>query len=564
MRLRIFATCCTLITLTGCAQLPPGEPPDQATHGTTAPAGTDVPPPARLPAAIEPSPPSLPAPGYSLSVNRISVEQLLIAVARDAGLDLDVHPGVTGVVTLNAVDEPLPRLLERIVRQTGLRYELDGHRLAVMPDMPVLRSYRIDYANLSRTMKSEVATSTQIATSSSALGNPRSNDGGNASLTKIETQSANRFWDTLETNIRTLLKEHERFIQRRHCDDMRRSAESADTRAVPSCEDAVEADFIVSNRETGILMIRATSAQHARIAEFLDLVQAAAHRQVTIEATIVEITLADGYKQGIDWNRLNSPGASVRPRGADTDASALSPTITYLSNLLDIKLDLLESFGTVKVLSSPRLSVLNNQTAMLKVVEEVVYFLVDASTTTYDDSSREKITATTTPQSVSVGMVMALTPQIGADGHITLNVRPTISSISGFRDDPNPSLGAIPNRVPQIRTREIESVLRLADGEIAILGGLMEDKIDYDTGRIPLFGAIPVLGELFTRRENSVRRTELAIFLRPRISIPHAAPTPAAQHHHALPGGNAFRLDSAPGTRNFPGPLIIREAPLTP
>lgn len=560
MHIRTVATCCFLMALAGCAQLPPAGPPDQATHDTPESSGEHPPAAALPPSTAGQPPPAPPSPGYSLSVNRISVEQLLIAIARDADLDLDVHPGVTGVVTLNAIDEPLPRLLDRITRQTGLRFELDGHRLAVMPDTPVLRSYRIDYVNLSRAMKGEVATSTQISTSSSALGDARHNDGGNASLTKIETLSANRFWETLETNIRTLLKEHERFIQRRHCDDMRRSAESADAQATPSCEDAVEADFIVSNRETGTLMIRATSAQHTRIAEFLDLVQAAAHRQVTIEATIVEITLADGYKQGIDWNRLNSPNASLRPRGADTDASALSPTITYLSSLLDIKLDLLESFGTVKVLSSPRLSVLNNQTAMLKVVEEVVYFLVDASTTTYDDSSREKITATTTPQSVSVGMVMALTPQIGADGHITLNVRPTISSISSFRDDPNPSLGAIPNRVPQIRTREIESVLRLADGEVAILGGLMEDKIDYDTGRIPLFGAIPVLGELFTRRDNSVRRTELAIFLRPRIVARDAPPHPVARHRHALPTGDTFHLDSAPGTRNFPGRLIIREA----
>ena len=159
----------------------------------------------------------------------------------------------------------------------------------------------------------------------------------------------------------------------------------------------------------------------------------------------------------------------------------------------------------MKVLSSPRLSVLNNQTAMLKVVEEYVYFLVDASTTQYGDSEREKITATTTPQSVSVGMVMSVTPQISATGDITLNVRPTISGISGFKDDPNPSLRNIPNRVPQIRTREIESMLRLRSGEIAVLGGLMEDRIDHDTGRIPLLGDVPVLGELFTRRDNAVR-----------------------------------------------------------
>jgi general secretion pathway protein D len=212
----------------------------------------------------------------------------------------------------------------------------------------------------------------------------------------------------------------------------------------------------------------------------------------------------------------------------------------------------------VKVLSSPRLSVLNNQTAMLKVVEEVVYFLVDASTTEYDESKREKTTATTTPQSVSVGMVMSVTPQVSASGDITLNVRPTISGISGFKDDPNPSLGSIPNRVPQIRTREIESVLRLRSGEIGVLGGLMEDKVDYDSGRIPLLGDIPLIGEAVTRRDNAVRRTELLIFLRPLLIEDPSTRGDYAAYRKRLPGAEFLTAQPLPGERNFP------QAPLRP
>lgn len=535
----ILLTALALATAAGCSQVPTRPPspahlqPPKENIGTPTPKAEAVTPEPRASEAGH----ALPT--YSVSVNRVPVTELLMAIARDASLDIDIHPGTDGVVTMNAHVQPLRRLLARIARQADIRFELEGTHLSVMPDTPFLRSYQVDYVNLDRGMNSAVATSTQIATTSSAV-ESQSAGGNNASVTKIETRSLNHFWASLENNIRSILKEHARFIQQRKCEDLQRANADAPGPAPASCVAQENGEFVMVNRETGVLMVRANGAQQEKISEFIDRVQAAARRQVIIEATIVEVALSDGYRQGIDWTRLGGPAANMHPRSADADASALSPTLTYLSGTLDIKLELLESFGTVKVLSSPRLSVLNNQTAMLKVVEEVVYFLVDASTTAYGDSDREKITATTTPQSVSVGMVMALTPQISADGKVTLNVRPTISSISGFRDDPNPSLGAIPNRVPQIRTREIESVLRLDSGEIAVLGGLIEDKLDTGTGRIPLLGAIPVLGELFTHREDSTKRTELVIFLRPLLIEHPAIGGDFAHYRDSLPAQDFF------------------------
>ncbi|MBV2263606.1 MAG: secretin N-terminal domain-containing protein [Thauera sp.] len=495
---------------------------------------------AQLPTASPPSaaPPGRPARGYSIDVYDIPAEQLLLAIGRDAGLELDLHAGITGKVSLQAHDRPLGELLERIARQVDLRYELRGRHLRVRPDTPFIRSYAVDYVNLSRDMRGTVATSTQIATSGSTggAGQRASSTGGagNASITQIETRSANDFWNTLEHNLAAILA------------GPGRPPDCGGERA-GGCRNA----DLMLNRESGIVMARATQRQHEQIEAFLAGVQRAARRQVMIEATIVEVTLADGYRQGIDWTRLGVPGWSVRPRGSG-DATPGQPTLSYLSANSDIRLELLETFGTVKVLSSPRLSVLNNQTAMLKVVEEVVYFLVDSTTTEYDDRKQARISATTTPQSVSVGMVMSVTPQISADGDITLNVRPTISGISGFKDDPNPSLGDIPNRVPQIRTREIESMLRLRSGEVAVLGGLMEDRLDHDTGRIPLFGDLPVVGELFTRRDNNVRRTELLIFLRPLLIHEPGMRGGYAEYAGRLPDDD-FLLDSpSPGQRNFP------------
>ncbi|MDR1853277.1 MAG: secretin N-terminal domain-containing protein, partial [Azoarcus sp.] len=464
-------------------------------------------------------------------------EQLLLAIARDHRLDFEPHGALDAPVSLTAHERPLPEIIERVCEQAGLRCEFDGRRLAAMPDAPFFQAYRVDYVNLARDMNGAVATSTQIATSGSGIDDKQtSGSTGNTSLTRIETKGANHFWEALEASVRALVKPTD--------------GEARAGKAGNAGSAANEGGFVVSHRETGVLMVLATARQHRKVAEFIDLVQGEARQQVMVEATIVEVTLGDGYRQGIDWKRLGSRAMRVHPLGANDNAT-VAPTVTYLSDKLDIGLDWLETFGTVKVLSSPRLSVLNNQTAVLKVVEEIVYFLVDASVTEYAESDREKVTATTKPQSVSVGLVLALTPQIGRDGEITLGVRPTISSISGYKDDPNPSLGDIPNRVPQIRTREIESVLRLANGEVAVLGGLMEDKVDYDTGRIPLLGAIPLLGEVFTRRENAVRRTELVIFLRPRLIQRPGIDGDYAAERVALPDADFLRAAPAPGDKNF-------------
>ncbi|MDR2208163.1 MAG: secretin N-terminal domain-containing protein [Azoarcus sp.] len=526
MRFTFFAVLALFaISLTGCTQMPqPRNPGNLAGSGhlqaeekrEQAPANasgdqtnTSIPNPPTHP----------PAPTYSIDVRLTPVEQVLTALARDQRIGLELHPGTEGLVSLSAFNRPLPELIENLCNQADLRCEFDGKHLSVMPDTPFLRAYRIDYVNLARDMSGMIATNTQIATSSSAVdakSNSSSPSTGNASLTQISAKATNHFWETLEKNIRALLKEHEISIRKPRCEAARRN-KPGKTSVEDFCKNGAsseESASVISNRETGALMVFANASQHRKVAEFIDLVQSAAQRQVMIEATIAEVTLADGYRQGIDWSRLNTPFISINPRGP---SGSMEPSVSYLSDQFDVRLDWLETFGTVKVLSSPKLSVLNNQTAILKVVEEVVYFLVDASVTQYNNSDRERVTATTTPQSVSVGLVMAITPQIGRDGAIILGVRPTISSISGYKDDPNPSLGSIPNRVPQIRTREMESVLRLADGEIAVLGGLMEDKLEVDTNRIPLIGAIPLLGELFTRRENSIRRTELVIFLRPRL-----------------------------------------------
>ncbi len=187
---------------------------------------------------------------------------------------------------------------------------------------------------------------------------------------------------------------------------------------------------------------------------------------------------------------------------------------------------LLREFGDVQVLSSPRIMALNNQMAMLKVVQNVVYFDVDVEPTVVTTGVAVQSAVNTTAQTVPVGLVMSITPQISETDQITLNVRPTISSIVRFVEDPNPALRdeglldrePIPNLVPQIEVREMESMLKLRNGQIAVLGGLIQDQADLNTKSIPIFSTIPILGDtLFTGRTNEYMRTELVIFLRPVV-----------------------------------------------
>lgn len=544
MRLGFVRAIFLPVVLSACASAGPRGPATghlAAESLAAMPAG-EIPAPVQQTFAFPRPKPSARTETYSVSVNNVPVHDLLFALARDARLNVDIHPGISGSVSLNAIDQTLPQLLSRIARQADVRFELDGPNLAVMPDTPFLRHYRVDYVNMSRDTAAVSSVSSQIAAASPA-GGPGGAKGGvtNTSSTLIENNSKHRFWENLEKNIKDLLREtdkllpegsRERTIEGGRTEklsanaltagstlptDRRQSEESS--RRIEKEVTFREAASVIVHPETGIVAVRASRRQHDRIQEFVDSVVNAARRQVMIEATIVEVQLGDGYEQGIDWTRLI--GAGKFSLAAASTGTSIAPSITpfkmtYEGKTVNAAIRLLESFGTAKVLSSPRLSVLNNQTALLKVVENIVYFVVAANVSQQQTSSLT--TVSTTPQSVSVGLVMSVTAQISDSDAVILNVRPTISSISSYKRDPNPNIPAtIENLVPQIRTREIESIMRVGSGDIAVLGGLMEDGIDHKTGRIPGLGQVPMVGELVTARSASSRKSELIVFLRPVV-----------------------------------------------
>ena len=530
---------------------------------------------------------------YSVVVNNVKVQDLLFALARDAKLNVDIHPGITGYVSLNAIDQTLPQLLSRISKQVDMRFELDGPNLAVMPDTPFLKNYKIDYVNMARDVTGTVSTNTQISTSALSATGGGAAGGGNTSRIQIENKSKNRFWESLEKNLKDLLHETDKIFPEGSTETVMeqntsqsttgtgaqtgtpttsRIAQAAQTLAGSPNPAAMqnsgatvvkrmtfrEAASVISSPESGVITVRATSRQHEKVQEFIDRVMSSARRQVLIEATIVEVTLSDGYQQGIEWSRITSGSeySITRPTVSTNVPNAVSPYVLKYKSLNPLNLlatvDLLRSFGNVKVLSSPKLSVLNNQTATLKVSEDYVYFNVKSDTTTTANVGTT-VGVTTTPQSVSVGFFMSLTAQISDGDTVTLNVRPSISSISELKRDPNPIIPKdIPNYIPQIRTREIESLMRIESGDIAVLGGLMEDRMDNKTGRVPGFGDIPFFGELFNTRSNSSSKSELVILLRPTVIKDASISGDYSSFKDTLPDRDFF--NPAPAFQPFAAP----------
>jgi MSHA biogenesis protein MshL len=505
-------------------------------------------------------------PTYSIVVYDTPVKEVLFAIARDSKLNIDIHPAIKGNVTLNAVNQTLPAILERLAKQVDLSYQLSGGVLSIAPDQPVLRTYAVDYVNLSRDTAGFIGAAAEIAgTGKGALeGGTNLSGGSNSSRTGISSESKSHFWETLEKNIKDILADTDKEIMVKRGQSLsatsQKSANKADkktnketkqeTSKAELSKDVDEAKneyktlyagTVIINREAGIVNVRATVKQHEKVQEFLEQVLASVRRQVLIEATIVEVRLNDSYQAGIDWAKIAGASGGLsfgQQLGTQVTVNGLTGLPITTANAFGVKpvagfvaaysntnsrfgniaasINLLEQFGKTAVLSSPKLMVLNNQTAVLKVVDNLVYFTVKSDTVAGSSGSQAVTTYTSTAHTVPVGVVMTVTPQINRIGHVNINVRPTVSRVVGLANDPTPGLES---QIPIIQVREMESMLQIVSGNTAILGGLMQDEALKNTDKVPVLSRLPILGKLFTGHNDASRKTELVIFLRPTVIV---------------------------------------------
>jgi general secretion pathway protein D len=558
----------------GCAQFAPSVPPSEGHLSKPAAAKPEpdraIPPPARISAFVPPPKPAVKPQTYSVVVNEVPVKELLLALARDTKQNIDIHPGLSGLVSLNAINETLPAILERVSKQVSMRYRVEGNTIVVSPDTPYMKTYRVNYVNVTRNISSTVNVTGEVGASGAGSGGASSGGGGagaTGSRTVVTSTTSNDFWEQLRDNVRAILQSTRRIAasaeeraaraeeEKLAREEALKRAEAV-SRAGPGAAELLKSAFpqqqraqspslsqsdtgtdVVINPISGTITVLATEQQHQLIQQHLDSILNAVQRQVLIEATIVEVQLSEAYQGGIDWSRLavtggitftqrllGGFGAGLTQLGANFFQLGYANPDSSVGNIT-ATVRLLQEFGNTRVLSSPKLMALNNQAALLKVVDNIVYFEVQAQTNQTQGAQSQ--TVNTTAKTVSVGVVMGVTPQINEDGRVTLTVRPTISRVLNFKDDPNPTLvfggQRILNRVPEIQVREMESVLQVLSGQTVILGGLMQDETRFSREQLPGADAISQpggvggVGDLFRFRNERAVKTELVIFLRPTV-----------------------------------------------
>lgn len=464
---------------------------------------------------------------YSISAVNVPVAELLFKLAKDSGKEMDIYAGIAGNVTINAINQPLNKILERISEQVGFIFDLNQNSIAIKPDYPEWRNYKVDYVNIVKKSNDSIDMKMSVSSTTNAGGA----GAAKASSTKVSVESVHDFWDKLEKNVQLLAQldpNASRII-------LPNSSGNTPTPSQSPALSSISQNTVV-NPEAGVISVYTTSLKHKSIKKYIDEVTQRAERQVLIEATVVEVLLNDDYQAGIDWSffgdnafgkdgglRISSPfsgptdGFSVAT--VDNSGSLINGAMSGDWNIL-ANLKLLKQFGDSKVLSSPKIMAINNQTALLKVVNNLVYFSVDVTVTPATTAGALSTTTYETEiNTVPVGFTMSVTPFVSENGEVTLNVRPTISRKIGEVNDPNPDLAkqGVISSIPIIQEKEMSSVLRLKDRQTAIIGGLIEDNnSNYRTG-LPWVSDVPVVGDLFSTRDDSTQKSELVIFIRPVI-----------------------------------------------
>lgn len=460
---------------------------------------------------------SKPTSNYSLTAVNVPVSDLLFQIAKDAGKQIDIYSGIKGSATINAVNQPLDRILDRLSDQSGFIYVMQGNIIVIKPDIPEWRNYNVDYVNINKTSEDAI----QMKMNVSASGATTTSQGG--SSTKVSVKSEHNFWSRLENNI-TLLAQLDPYSL-------------ASSAPLANAATAGLSQNTVINPEAGVISVYTSNKKHKAIKHYIAEVTTRAQRQVLIEATVVEVKLNDRYQAGIDWTlignrafgadgglQISSPSPSVF--SASGDGFSISTVDNLGSKLVGAasgdwnilsSLNLLKQFGDSKVLSSPKIMAINNQTALLKVVNNLVYFTVDVSRTLATANTEAIATYETEIHTVPVGFTMSVTPFVSEAGDVTLNVRPTISRKIGEIQDPNPELKGIASVIPIIQEKEMSSVLKLKDRQTAIIGGLIEDNNSNGRTGLPWLSDVPIIGDFFSQRDDETSKSELVIFIRPVI-----------------------------------------------
>ena len=451
--------------------------------------------------AVAAEPPSLDLPVGPLRFEKSPLPSALRALARTGKTTIHVEPGIAGEVTVDFSGGSVRGALTALVEPVGLYFEETPSGIFVRQRKTVL--YAIDYPQLTRSGSGSASITLGGAPGGSSGGFngatvlaphqtlANGNTASDATQVSISQENQNTFWTTLEAELRTMVK---------------------------------DGDSLVLNRFSGVAQITAPVRRHESIRAFIELVNRRITQQVEIEARLVEVTLRDEQKLGVDWDQAATSLEGVRVVArAPLDVAGVGGTVlgsnTFAATLgfgrASAVIQALKQQGEVKTVAQPRLRALNNQTAFIKVGEDRPFFRLQQTTTLQQPGATTAFNQTQENFSVStitIGTILAVTPQIDGDKMITLDVLPAITRLQAIVTSPDGRQTA-----PVTEVKQASTIVRLRDGETAIIGGLISEATGETERRVPILGKIPVVGAAIRSRATLHARTELVIFLTPRL-----------------------------------------------
>lgn len=459
----------------------------------------------------------------SISVSEsIPLKNILIELARQAGVDLQLDPNIDAKIIFTAQNKPFIDVIKAMCEMADLRFDAIDNVIRIERDTLYSQNYNVQFLNLSRTSENQLAVASDVF---SSVGPAKSNMGDNVSKSSLKAATKNNFWDELEQNLKTIV------------------------------ESGSEKGSYSIHRQAGIITLRANRKQHQQVELFLEQLHHIACSQVLIEAKIIEVTLKDEYRSGINWQTVGTKSdlqISAKFGDMAKKSAFLDPT-TAQADMVSFGADgsrfsaiatALQEFGLVRTLSSPRLTVMNNQAAVLKVAQNKVYFRLNYDKMYNSQNSRESTTVSSDIQTIPIGLIMLVQPSIDPKtGEIILFLRPSISRLTQTVSDPaidiayNASINVdssklkspTPSLIPVVEVREIDSVLRLHNKEMAVLGGLMEVRSSEHKQGLPGFDEVPILRDLTGSLAEGDTIVELVIVLKATIMDNGASPDGADQ-----------------------------------
>ncbi|MBF0375846.1 MAG: type II and III secretion system protein, partial [Alphaproteobacteria bacterium] len=298
--------------------------------------------------------------------------------------------------------------------------------------------------------------------------------------------------------------------------------------AAPAVVKGQGASWFSSNQQAGLVSVYGTAKQHKLVKEYLDQILQMVSAQVLIEAKVVEVTLTDQFRSGIDWTAVTNFAGSKFTLGLPLPSVALDGAALPAFSLGRVDktgveqslLELVKTFGTVRTLSSPRLTVTNNQTAVLKVARNVVYFEINVTPGTTTSTGTTPATYSSEMRTVPEGVILTVQPSINLKREeVTLGLRPTITRVVGFKDDPAVRLAGStePSPVPEVEVREMDSVVTMGSGEVVVMGGLMQERSTAESTGIPGVMDVPLIGLLAKRQSDMTELVELVVIIKATI-----------------------------------------------